>query len=122
MANADRTWLVRGDLVARSVQALRPGAECPSLSPDQTKIVYKKRVSRLGPWRLAVLELRTGVEKPVPGTEGVDDQATWLDADHVFYGRVPRVGARPSIYSVPIDGSGPPRLLIPDAASPVPQR
>lgn len=118
MATGGRTWLVRGDLAARTVQALRPGAECPSLAPDATKIAYKKRTRRLGPWQLVVLDLSTGVERPLPGTEGVDDQAAWHTGDRLLYGRVPRAGAKPSIYSVPIDGSTQPQLLIPDAASP----
>lgn len=122
MASSTRNWLVRGDLVARTVQTVRVGAECPSLSPDERKLAYKKRTKRLGPWQLAVLDLDTGVERPLPGTEGIDDQASWLDADHLLYGRVPRSGAKPSLYTVPIDGSGPPRLLIADAASPVPVR
>jgi hypothetical protein len=118
MAAGSRTWLVRGDLAARTVQAVRPGAECPSLSPDGTKVAYKKRAERLGPWELVVLDLGTGVERPLPGTAGVDDQASWLDADHLLYSRVPRTGAKQAVYRVRTDGSAP-QLLIPDATSPV---
>lgn len=121
MAVGTRTWLVRGDLAARTVQAVRRGAECPSLSPDGSKVAYKKRTSRLGPWQLVVLDLDTGVEQPLPGTEGIDDQASWLDRDHLLYARVPHAGATPAIYQVSLAGS-PPRLLIPEATSPVPVR
>ena len=46
-------------------------AECPSLSPDGTRVAYKKRLSRLGPWDLVVLDLATGIETPLPGMIGI---------------------------------------------------
>ena len=44
--------------------ALRTDAECPSLSPDGSRLVYKKRLGNPDPgvWRLASLDLATGVE------------------------------------------------------------
>ncbi|GGO28545.1 TolB-like translocation protein [Microbispora bryophytorum] len=55
--------------------------ECPSLSPDGTRIAFKKRAAGLpedAPWRLYVLDLRTMRETPVAERRGVDDQAVWL--------------------------------------------
>ena len=48
LASGGFTWLVKGDLVSKSVTSLRRDAECPSLSPDGTKVAYKKRIGRLG--------------------------------------------------------------------------
>jgi hypothetical protein len=120
MASDNRTWLMKGDLVTRTMQDVRQTAECPSLSPDGTKVAYKKRTSRLGPWELAVLDLASGKESTLPGTIGIDDQAAWLDNGHLAYAKVSQAGQKSAIYGVPADGSAPPNLMIPDAASPVP--
>jgi hypothetical protein len=120
MASQNRTWLMKGDLVARTLQDVRQTAECPSLSPDGVKIAYKKRTSRLGPWELAVLDLRSGKEVTLPGTIGIDDQAAWLDESRLAYGKSSQVGQKSAIYSVAADGSSPPSLMISDASSPVP--
>ncbi|WP_158843708.1 TolB family protein [Saccharothrix deserti] len=120
LASGGYTWLVKGDLVERRLESLRRDAECPSLSPDGTKVAYKKRIGRLGPWELAVLDLKTGDERRLPGTAGVDDQATWLDDERLAFAAVPRDAKLASIHVVPVDGSAPATILVPDAASPSP--
>ncbi len=40
-------------------QVLRTGVECPSLSPDGTRLAFKKRIAEPSEWRLAVLDLAT---------------------------------------------------------------
>ena len=118
LASASHTWLVRGDLVRRTLQSLRRDAECPSLAPDEHSIAYKKRVGRFGPWDLAVLNLDTGEERRLPGTVGIDDQAAWLDSDTLAYAAKP-VGARiPSIYRALADGSAPADVIVPEGTSP----
>lgn len=120
LASGGFTWLVRGDLVERRVRSLRRDAECPSLSPDGTRIAYKKRIGRLGPWDLAVLDLATGAELRLPGTAGVDDQATWLSPTRLAFAATPRDARHPAVHLVPADGSATATLLIPDATSPSP--
>ncbi|MFE3779776.1 hypothetical protein ACFXPA_16630 [Amycolatopsis sp. NPDC059090] len=120
MASQNHTWLMKGDLVAKTLTDVRQTAECPSLSPDGTRIAYKKRTSRLGPWELAVLDLASGKESALPGTVGIDDQAAWLDDGHLAYGKVSQPGQKSSIFAVPADGTAQPKLLVTDAASPVP--
>jgi hypothetical protein len=122
LASAGRTYLVQGDLATKTVHDLRQNAECPSLSPDGTKLAYKKRPNRLGLWQLAVLDLKTGQERILPETTGVDDQATWLDNANLAYGAVVRGQQKSGVFFVPADGSAGGRLAIPDAASPVPIR
>ena len=53
--------------------------ECPSLSPDETRVAFKRRQG--DNWRLHVLDLDTGREYPLAETRSVDDQVEWLDDD-----------------------------------------
>jgi len=120
-ASAGRTWLVRGDLAARSLTAIRESAECPSLSPDGRHVAYKKAVAGTAApfWSIAVLDLGTGVETILPEPGNVDDQVEWLDDSTLLYGlpRQETVGDS-DVWSIPIDGDGEPRLFIPHAWSP----
>ena len=47
LRSGGKNYLVEGDVDARTARVLREGVECPSLSPDNTRIVFKSRVSRL---------------------------------------------------------------------------
>jgi len=116
-----KTRLVRGDLKARTVTTLHEDAECPSLSPDGTKIVFKQRAGApVGQWRLAEYDLKTGETHQLQGDRSVDDQVEWLDNDHVIYGlaRSGSGAAVDDIWSVAVDGKSQPKLLIPQAWSP----
>jgi hypothetical protein len=120
-ATAGSTWLVRGDLAARTLTSVREGVECPSISPDQTRIAYKKNISTTttAHWSIAVLDLATREETTMPDTRSIDDQVEWLDDATLLYG-VPRE-AQPGdddVWSTAADGSGAPVLFIEHASSP----
>ncbi|WP_405110474.1 hypothetical protein OG559_30510 [Micromonospora sp. NBC_01405] len=114
-----RTYLVEGDYAKWEARTLRDNVECPSLSPDGTRLAFKKRVSPSAaePWRLHVLDLVTMRETPLAETASVDDQAQWLSQSEVAYAR-PGAAGGADIWAVPADGSGSPRLLVPAASSP----
>ncbi|MFF8376661.1 hypothetical protein ACF07V_11080 [Streptomyces sp. NPDC015661] len=118
VSTGGRTHLVEGDMRNWSARTLRENVECPSLSPDGTRIAFKKRVSDgpRDPWRLYVYELRTGREHPVAERRGIDDQALWTDAHTLAYG----YGG--AVWSVPADGTGAPRRLAAAASSPAAPR
>jgi hypothetical protein len=108
-----QTYLVKGDIAARTLDVLHENVECPSLSPDGTRIGYKKLGEGLiGQWRLNVLDLATMTETPVAETRNIDDQVEWLDNNTIMY------GDGEDIWSVPADGSGSPSMLIQDGLSP----
>ncbi|MFF9853351.1 TolB-like translocation protein [Streptomyces litmocidini] len=119
MATGGRTYLVRGDLTARTVTTLHENVECPSLSPDETRVVYKKRVAGApadAPWHEYVLDLATLRETALAEPRSVDDQAVWLDDHTVSYSLPGDYGA--DLYTVPADGSGAPKRLLTAALAP----
>ncbi|MFE9447867.1 TolB family protein [Streptomyces sp. NPDC006739] len=119
LATEGRTHLVRGDLRARTVTVVHANVECPSLSPDGTRVAYKKRVAGLpkdAPWHLYVLDLRTLRETPLAETRSVDDQAVWRDDRTLVYALPGDYGA--DLYRVPADGTGEPRRVSTAAVSP----
>ncbi|MGW7541216.1 TolB family protein [Streptomyces sp. NPDC054770] len=119
LATKGTTYLVRGDLSTRTVTTLHTNVECPSLSPDGTRIAYKKRVQGLpkdAPWHLYVLDLRTMRETPLAETRSVDDQAVWKDTRTIVYALPGDYGA--DLYTVPADGTGKPRRISVSAVSP----
>jgi hypothetical protein len=124
LATGGQTYLVEGDLGRREARVVRTGVECPALSPDNTRVAFKKRTGGVfSPvaWRLAVLDLASGREWGLSESRSADDQVEWLDDRNVLYGlpAAPSGTVVTNVWVAPADGSGSPRLLVPSAASPV---
>ncbi|MEU5266565.1 hypothetical protein [Amycolatopsis sp. NPDC021455] len=119
MSTAGHRYLVAGDFAAHTVRTLRENVECPSVSPDGTRVAFKSAVDGdpARGWRLSVLDLASSKVTPLAETRSVDDQPAWLDDHTIGYG-VPRGPGHADVWSVPADGSGTPRLLVPEAESP----
>ncbi|MEV6598511.1 hypothetical protein AB0M36_16785 [Actinoplanes sp. NPDC051346] len=117
VATNGRTYLVEGRLGRWRADVRRENVECPSLAADGNRVAFKKRVDGAKVWRLAVLDLATGRETELPGTDGVDDQALWLDDQTLAYGMAV-AGGRTDIFVVHAGAATPPRLLRSDATSP----
>ncbi|UWZ59598.1 PD40 domain-containing protein [Dactylosporangium aurantiacum] len=119
MSTTGRRFLVRGDLAARTVETVTDNVECPSLSPDGTRIAFKRAVDAdpTKGWRLSVLDLASLRVTATAEQASVDDQAAWLDGSTLAY-TLRRDDGRPDVWAVPADGTGAPRLLVPDAESP----
>ncbi|MGI5242474.1 hypothetical protein [Dactylosporangium sp. CA-139066] len=119
MSTAGHRYLVQGDFQQRTVRTLAENVECPSLSPDGTRIAFKQAVGGdpAKGWRPAVLDLATLHPAVLGETRSVDDQIAWLDERTVMYA-LPRDADHADVWSLPADGTGAPALLIPDAESP----
>jgi hypothetical protein len=113
MASGNRTWLIKVSLSRRTGRAIHENVECPALSPDETRIGYKKAVGHNPPvWRFHVLDLATGHETALAEQQPLDDQIEWLDNDRVLY----RSGEATWVMNA--DGSGTPQRWMAAADSP----
>lgn len=116
------TYLVRGSISQRSMQTLAENMECPSLSPDGTRIAFKRVTAGSGAavhWTPAIYDIATGETTLLPEPRSIDDQIEWLDDDTILYG-MPRDGAvgDDDVWSLAADGSEKPAVLIEHAWSP----
>ncbi|HUI04382.1 MAG TPA: hypothetical protein VLZ77_12625, partial [Acidimicrobiales bacterium] len=139
LGTGGQTYLLHADLATRRATVIATNVECPSLSPDGTRIAFKRRLPGPGVrWRLSVLDLATMQVHPLAERRSVDDQAEWLDDSTVIYGMLrdraiaaenPMSSSTPSLtdgsplvtdtFRVPADGTGKPTLLSSDAWSEV---
>lgn len=120
LATGGAKYLVKGSVARRSMDVVHTGVECPSLSPDNTRIAFKKQLGAHadGWWQLAVLDLATMTERLIPTeTHSVDDQVEWLDADRIAYD-LTGSATTADVWTVRVDGSARPERLIASAYSP----
>lgn len=121
VSSNDRTWLVEGDARERRLEVVAADAECPSASPDGSRLVYKQRRSggfaRPDRFVLVVHDLATGTRRQLEDAGHVDDQVEWLDDDTVLFGGIGTDG-RSTIWSFDLDEAGDARPFLRDASSP----
>lgn len=112
--------LVEGDIAARRMTVLREGVECPSLSPDNQRIAFKKARGN-GEWGLAVLDLATLQETLLAEPRSVDDQVEWLDDTTILYQQMEYDSSQNAwinVMRLPADGSGAPEVFAARVNSP----
>lgn len=112
-ASGGQTWLIRGSVAERTADAIHENVECPSLSPDGTRIAYKKAIATdPSVWRFHVLDLATGRETELAEERSIDDQLEWLDDEHLLY-----ADSDETTWTVRADGTGVPEVWLEDASS-----
>ena len=120
-ASSGRIWLVKGSLSARTLTAVHDGVECPSVSPDGSRVAYKKNTGTAlaAHWKIAVLDLASGNETVLAEPRSVDDQIEWLNDGTLLYG-LAREGAEgdSDIWQIRADQSSVASLYIEHAWSP----
>ena len=114
----EQPYLARGSISARRIDLLQADIECPSLSPDGSKLAFKKRRGRAG-WAPAVLDLASGRETVFQESRSIDDQIEWLDNHTLVYElNTPRMmGVKTDLRQIDIR-QGPSRLWLENAGSP----
>ncbi|MCT9818983.1 hypothetical protein N3K63_01645 [Microbacterium sp. W1N] len=122
MSTQGVTSLVRGSIAARTLQTVADNVECPSLSPDKTRIAFKRVTAGSGPtvhWTPAIYDLATGEVTLLPEKRSIDDQIEWFDDDTILYG-MPRDDAAgdSDVWALTADGASEPQVLIEHAWSP----
>jgi hypothetical protein len=122
LTTTGRTYLIKGDVPARTLTSVAADVECPSLSPDGTRIAFKSVTSRSGPavhWTPAIMHLATGEVQLLPESRSVDDQIEWLDDETILYG-MPRedTAGDYDVWALAAGGSRAPEVLIEHAWSP----
>jgi hypothetical protein len=121
LGTGGQTFLLHGDVRAKRATVLHAGVECPSLSPDGRRIVFKKRQTERGfvIWRLALLDLATMRERVLDGeTRSVDDQVEWADDSRIMYALPDQpAGGRISVWMLDVDGGAATRVIA-DGESP----
>lgn len=121
LGTGGRTYLLEAHATMRTARVIGTDVECPSLSPDGTRVAFKQRETVEGRliYRVTVLELSSGRRTSLSERRSVDDQVEWLDTMRVIYGLPSEESAgRTDIWSVSADGQGKPALLVANAWSP----
>ncbi len=119
LAYGGTPYLVEGDIARRETRVLTADVECPSLSPDGTRIAFKRARSLAdgGGWRLWVLELATQSAHALASeTRSIDDQVEWLDAGHILY-QFPSDDGN-NVWVAAVDDATPARRFLTEAWSP----
>jgi len=121
LSSAGEHFLVKGDIPSRTAIVIHDRVECPSVSPDGTRVAYKRRrTMRAGVgWDIRVLRLGDGQDVALADERSIDDQLEWLDNEHVLYS-VPDESS-PAVTNIWVsraDGTGTAALFLDEAYSP----
>lgn len=93
LGTGGKRYLVEGNLANRHFTVVANDVECPSLSPDEKRVVFKRQRAVGTGWQLWAMDLASKQAWPITeDKQDVDDQVEWLDDDRVVYGMVSGTG------------------------------
>lgn len=122
MTTSGLTYLVEGDVASKTLTSIATNVECPSLSPDGTRIAFKRVTAGSGPtvfWTPAVYDLASGAVTLLDEeSRSVDDQIVWRDDQTLLYGMPNASPGDSDVWALDAEGNSPPRLFIAHAWSP----
>jgi hypothetical protein len=89
LGTGGKRFLVEGDIARRHFRVIADDVECPSLSPDERHVVFKRQRVRAQGWQLWAMNLETRETWAISeDQQDIDDQVEWLDDTRVLYGMV----------------------------------
>ncbi|MEP6782679.1 MAG: hypothetical protein ABI983_03355 [Acidobacteriota bacterium] len=89
LGTGGKRLLVEGNIARKQMRVAGTDVECPSLSPDERHIVFKRKLSTGPGWGLWAKNLSSGEAWAITDEgQDIDDQVEWLDNEHVVYGRL----------------------------------
>lgn len=122
LTTAGRTYLVQGDPAKKTMSTVIPDVECPSLSPDGTRIAFKRVTAGSGAsvhWTPAVYDIASGEVSVLDAeSRSIDDQIVWLDDSTLLYGMPGENPGDTDVWRLAADGSEKPTVFIAHAWSP----
>jgi hypothetical protein len=123
LGTGGRILLVHGNIGERTFHVVAEDIECPSLSPDEKHIAFKKRFGSGFDawWQPAVVDLATMTVRLLPEPKHIDDQIEWLDDATILYAVGHSTSSsvrRADVWKLAIDGNSPPSIFLADAESP----
>lgn len=112
LGSEETSYLIEGSLRDRKLNVIADRVDSPSLSPDGTRVAFRRLLGGDGNWRLFVMDLRIKKAIRLAGNDPIDDQAAWLDDARVVYVNDNK------LWAVAADGRGRPRQILSYAYSP----
>lgn len=89
LGTGGKRFLVEGNIDTRQFTVIAEDVECPSLSPDEQHVVFKRQRAKATGWQLWAMNMSSREAWPITeDQQDIDDQVEWLDDSRVLYGMV----------------------------------
>jgi hypothetical protein len=101
LGTGGKRFLVEGDIARRHFRVIADDVECPSLSPDERHVAFKRKRAGASGWQLWAMHLATRESWAISeDRQDIDDQVEWLDDASVLYGMVQGSGLPEQVLSL----------------------
>ena len=94
LGTGGKRFLVEGDVSQKHFRVIADDVECPSLSPDERHVVFKRKRAGISGWQLWAMDMDSRESWAITeDQQDIDDQVEWIDNERVVYGMVLGPGA-----------------------------